>query len=127
MCGAEVEMVNFTHRSLYPPGKESRYLLNKMLGRHQGSFWTFWKNKNFLRPAEKRIPDSQTQHKVTILLISSKVSDGRSNQNLMLFIRGNATSGAPSISSTSQFPKPPIMIGITMKKTMTKAWAVTMT
>ena len=42
----------------------------------------------------------------------------------MLFIRGNAMSGAPNISGTSQFPKPPIIIGITMKKIMTKAWAV---
>jgi hypothetical protein len=45
----------------------------------------------------------------------------------VLFIRGNAMSGAPSINGTSQFPKPPIMIGITMKKIMTKVWAVTMT
>jgi hypothetical protein len=45
----------------------------------------------------------------------------------MLFIRGNAMSGAPSMSGTNQFPNPPIMIGITMKKIMTKAWAVTMT
>ena len=45
----------------------------------------------------------------------------------MLFIRGNAMSGAPNISGTSQFPNPPIMIGITMKKIITKAWAVTMT
>jgi hypothetical protein len=36
-------------------------------------------------------------------------------------------SGAPSISVTNQFPNPPIIIGITMKKIMTKAWAVTMT
>jgi hypothetical protein len=43
----------------------------------------------------------------------------------MLFIRGNAMSGAPSINGTSQFPNPPIMIGITMKKIITKAWAVT--
>jgi hypothetical protein len=49
------------------------------------------------------------------------------NQNLMLFIRGNAMSGAPSISGTSQFPNPPIIMGITMKKIMTKAWAVTIT
>jgi hypothetical protein len=45
----------------------------------------------------------------------------------MLFIRGNAMSGAPSIRGTSQFPKPPIRIGITMKKIITNAWAVTMT
>jgi hypothetical protein len=31
----------------------------------------------------------------------------------MLFIRGNAISGSPSINGTTQFPKPPIMIGIT--------------
>jgi hypothetical protein len=36
-------------------------------------------------------------------------------------------SGVPSINRTSQFQKLPIMIGITMKKTMTKVWAVTMT
>jgi len=45
----------------------------------------------------------------------------------MLFIRGNAVSGAPSINGTYQFQNPPIMIGITMKKIITKAWAVTMT
>jgi hypothetical protein len=49
------------------------------------------------------------------------------DNRLLLFIHGNATSGAPSINGTSQFPKPPIMIGITMKKFMTKAWAVIMT
>jgi hypothetical protein len=59
--------------------------------------------------------------------VSNKVSDGGSNQNLMLFIRGNAMSGAPSISGTNQFPNPPIMIGITMKKIITNAWAVTIT
>lgn len=45
----------------------------------------------------------------------------------MLFIRGKAISGAPIISGTNQFPNPPIIIGITMKKIMTKAWAVTIT
>lgn len=43
----------------------------------------------------------------------------------MLFIRGNAVSGAPIISGTNQFPKPPITNGITMKKIVTNAWAVT--
>jgi len=47
--------------------------------------------------------------------------DGGSNQNLMLFIRGNAISGAITIKGTSQFPNPPIIIGITMKKIMIKA------
>jgi hypothetical protein len=45
----------------------------------------------------------------------------------MLFIRGNAISGAPIINGTNQLPNPPIRIGITMKKIITKAWAVTMT
>lgn len=43
----------------------------------------------------------------------------------MLFIRGKAISGAPSINGTSQFPNPPIKIGITIKKIIIKAWAVT--
>ena len=54
-------------------------------------------------------------------------NDGGSSQKLMLFIRVNAISGAPIISGTSQFPKPPIIIGITIKKIITNAWAVTMT
>lgn len=58
--------------------------------------------------------------------ISSRKEGGR-GQKLMLFKRGNAISGAPIIRGTNQFPKPPIIIGITMKKIMTNAWAVTMT
>lgn len=50
-----------------------------------------------------------------------------SNQNLMLFIRGNAMSGACSIRGRSQLPKPPRKIGITMKKIIRNAWAVRMT
>jgi hypothetical protein len=53
--------------------------------------------------------------------------DGGSNQNLILFIRGKAISGAPIIIGTSQFPNPPIIIGMTIKKIITKAWAVTIT
>ena len=53
--------------------------------------------------------------------------DGGSSQKLMLFIRGNAMSGAPIIRGTSQFPNPPIIMGITMKKIITKACAVTIT
>ena len=45
----------------------------------------------------------------------------------MLFRRGNAMSGAPNIKGTNQFPNPPIMKGITKKKIMMKACAVTMT
>lgn len=36
-------------------------------------------------------------------------------------------SGAPIIKGISQLPKPPIIIGITMKKIMINAWAVTRT
>jgi hypothetical protein len=56
-----------------------------------------------------------------------RIREGGSSQKLKLFIRGNAISGAPIISGISQFPKPPIIIGITMKKIITKAWAVTIT
>ena len=58
---------------------------------------------------------------------SRRRKEGGRSQELMLFMRGNAMSGAPIISGTSQFPKPPIMMGITIKKIMTKAWAVTIT
>ena len=58
---------------------------------------------------------------------SSKRKEGGKSQKLMLFIRGNAMSGAPIISGISQFPNPPIIIGITIKKIITKACAVTIT
>lgn len=57
----------------------------------------------------------------------SNSRDGGNNQKLMLFIRGNAISGAPIIRGISQFPKPPIITGITKKKIITKACAVTIT
>lgn len=43
----------------------------------------------------------------------------------MLFNRGNAMSGAPSIRGRSQFPNPPINTGITKKKIIRNACAVT--
>lgn len=52
---------------------------------------------------------------------TSKMRDGGKSQNLILFSRGNAISGAPSISGRSQFPKPPINTGITRKKIIKKA------
>lgn len=61
----------------------------------------------------------------TAALERSRVSDGGRSQNLILFRRGKAMSGAPSIRGTSQFPNPPIITGITKKKIITKAWAVT--
>lgn len=54
-------------------------------------------------------------------------NEGGRSQKLILFIRGNAISGAPIIRGTNQLPKPPIIMGITMKKIITNAWAVTIT
>jgi hypothetical protein len=51
--------------------------------------------------------------------------EGGRSQNLILFSRGNAMSGAPSIKGNNQFPNPPINTGITKKKIIKKAWAVT--
>ena len=52
------------------------------------------------------------------------MSAGGKSQNEMLFMRGNAMSGAPIISGTNQLPKPPIIAGMTMKKIMIRPWAV---
>lgn len=57
----------------------------------------------------------------TILLVNKRESEGGRSQNLMLFIRGKAISGAPNIRGTSQLPNPPIIMGITIKKIITKA------
>lgn len=45
----------------------------------------------------------------------------------MLLSRGKAMSEAPSMRGTSQFPNPPIMIGIIIKKIIMNACAVTIT
>lgn len=63
----------------------------------------------------------------TIPPVKSKIKEGGKSQNLILFIRGKAISGAPIIKGTSQLPNPPIIIGITIKKIIIKAWAVTIT
>ena len=60
-------------------------------------------------------------------LRSNKNNEGIKNQNLILFNRGNAISGAPNINGTSQLPNPPINTGITIKKIIIKACAVTIT
>ncbi len=57
----------------------------------------------------------------TRLLITNRIRAGGSSQNLILFMRGKAISGAPNISGTSQFPNPPIIIGITIKKIIMNA------
>jgi hypothetical protein len=43
---------------------------------------------------------------------------GGRSQNEMLFMRGNAMSGAPIMIGTNQLAKPPISAGMTMKKIM---------
>jgi len=53
------------------------------------------------------------------------VREGGRSQNLMLFSRGNAMSGAPNINGSNQLPNPPINTGITRKKIIKKACAVT--
>lgn len=63
----------------------------------------------------------------TNALIKRSISAGNKNQNLILFKRGKAISGAPNIRGTNQLPKQPIRIGITIKKIIMKAWAVTTT
>jgi hypothetical protein len=60
-------------------------------------------------------------------LVKSINKAGTKNQKLILFIRGKAISGDPNIKGTNQFPNPPIRIGITIKKIITKACAVTTT
>ena len=45
----------------------------------------------------------------------------------MLFMRGNAMSGAPIINGTNQLPKPPMKAGMIMKNTMISPWPVTKT
>jgi hypothetical protein len=55
------------------------------------------------------------------------IRDGGSNQNLILFNRGNDISGHPIIIGISQFPNPPITIGIVIKKIIINAWIVTIT
>jgi len=63
----------------------------------------------------------------TIAEADKRKKAGGISQNLILFIRGKAISGALIISGTSQFPKPPIIVGMTKKKIITKACAVTIT
>jgi len=56
---------------------------------------------------------------------SKSDKEGRSSHRLRLFRRGNAISGIPSIRGSNQFPKPPINTGITKKKIIKNACAVT--
>jgi len=55
------------------------------------------------------------------------MNEGGINQKLILFNRGNAISGPPISKGTNQLPKPPIKAGITIKKIIINACAVTTT
>jgi hypothetical protein len=59
--------------------------------------------------------------------INNNINDGGNNQKLKLFSLGNAISGAPINIGTNQFPNPPIITGITIKKIIKIACAVTTT
>src|SRR5215469_14956466 len=59
-------------------------------------------------------------------MINSAKEAGNS-QNEILFMRGNAMSGAPIMRGTNQLPKPPIIAGMTMKKIMIRPCEVTNT
>lgn len=85
-------------------------------------------------PAWARLPAKGGYTVQPVPAPASTIEDARSSRNeggrsqkLMLFIRGNAMSGAPIIRGTSQLPNPPIIIGITIKKIITNACAVTTT
>jgi len=56
-----------------------------------------------------------------MLLRSNSINAGINNQKDKLFNRGNAISATPSINGINQLPNPPIEIGITIKKIITKA------
>ena len=60
----------------------------------------------------------------TNIEMTSSVNEAGSSQNEMLFMRGNAMSGAPIMIGTIQLAKPPISAGMTMKKIMISACAV---
>lgn len=61
----------------------------------------------------------------TVAEARSMVRAGGSSQNLMLFRRGKAISGAPNIRGINQLPNPPIITGMTKKKIIRNACAVT--
>jgi hypothetical protein len=63
----------------------------------------------------------------TKVLSNSRAKEGGFSQKLMLFNRGNATSGAPIITGTSQLPNPPNRAGITIKSSIINPWPVMIT
>lgn len=61
----------------------------------------------------------------THIPLRSIAKAGGRSQKLRAFIRGKAISGHAIIMGINQFPNPPIKMGITKKKIIIKAWAVT--
>lgn len=61
----------------------------------------------------------------TALDLNKRISEGGRSQNLILLRRGKAMSGAPNIKGINQLPNPPTKIGITKKKIIKNACAVT--
>ncbi len=57
--------------------------------------------------------------------LKSIAREGGRSQKLSAFMRGNAISGAAIIMGINQLPNPPIRTGITRKKIIIKACAVT--
>jgi len=53
--------------------------------------------------------------------ITRRDKEGGRSQNLILFRRGYAISVEPIIIGTKRLPKPPIIMGITIKKIIIKA------
>ena len=53
-------------------------------------------------------------------------NEGGFSQKLMLFRRGKATSGADTITGTSQLPNPPNRAGITINSSIIRPCAVIM-
>ena len=74
-----------------------------------------------VQPPPKPLPGPPSENIDRI----SSTQAATSSQNDTLFMRGKAMSGAPIMIGTNQFPKPPIMAGMTMKKIMIRACAVT--
>lgn len=58
-------------------------------------------------------------------LFNKYTNENGKSQKDKLFRRGKAISVVPHISGTNQFPNPAIRIGITVKKIITNACAVT--
>lgn len=54
-----------------------------------------------------------------------KIREGINSQNLILLIRGKHKSTVLTIKGINQFPNPPIIAGITIKKIMIIACVVT--